>query len=152
MSTKSILQEAAQDIRVEQQIKDMVKDMDEYSEDEPDTDVDENDQNEDLELARADNDDDELGEDLSTVKTTNRALKKLIQLVVRANLSSVKDYLRNQELDLSDGDQHGWNVLHWAASQGKLDMVKYFVAQDQVHVDAKEGVRTLLSLLRNSKY
>ncbi|KAF0728414.1 hypothetical protein Ae201684_013777 [Aphanomyces euteiches] len=44
-------------------------------------------------------------------------------------MPKVREMLASGDVDVHATDQHGWNGLHWAASQGHGDILKFLLQQ-----------------------
>ncbi|OQR94937.1 hypothetical protein ACHHYP_00823 [Achlya hypogyna] len=70
-----------------------------------------------------DNQSEEAEEVEKTSPTVSSESKTFIQAVYRGNVRRVKELLKD-DTDANITDQHGWNGLHWAASQGHVNVLE----------------------------
>ncbi|OQS06159.1 hypothetical protein THRCLA_01783 [Thraustotheca clavata] len=68
------------------------------------------------------------------IPSSSTESKSFMQAIYRGNLRRVKEMLQN-DIDIHVADQHGWNGLHWAASQGHKDILELLIESGiNVHV------------------
>ncbi|EQC37643.1 hypothetical protein SDRG_05235 [Saprolegnia diclina VS20] len=73
-----------------------------------------------------DNQSDAADEVEKTSPTVSSESKVFLQAVFRGNLRRVQDLL-GDDTDVNITDQHGWNGLHWAASQGHTEILELLI-------------------------
>ncbi|KDO17080.1 hypothetical protein SPRG_17313, partial [Saprolegnia parasitica CBS 223.65] len=73
-----------------------------------------------------DNQSDAADEVEKTSPTVSNESKVFLQAVFRGNLRRVQDLL-GDDTDVNITDQHGWNGLHWAASQGRCEILELLI-------------------------
>ncbi|KAF0695050.1 Aste57867_14108 [Aphanomyces stellatus] len=72
-----------------------------------------------------------------TSPSTDKQHRAFLIAVYRGNMGKIRDLLNGGDSDVHACDQHGWNGLHWAASQGHGDILK-FLLQKGAAVNAVE--------------
>ncbi|RHY22317.1 hypothetical protein DYB32_009534 [Aphanomyces invadans] len=82
--------------------------------------------------AAVNNQSEEIAEIERTSVSTDKSHREFLLAVFRGNMQKVRSMM-DADADLIHAtDQHGWNALHWAASQGHGDVLKYLLQKGAI--------------------